>query len=468
LAFCFLVFASAEESDVLTLDTDNFDETISENEFVMVEFYAPWCGHCKKLAPDYEKLATLLRQEGSPAKVAKIDATEHSGPAGQYGVRGYPTLIFFKNGNQIKYEGGRTVDEMKVFINKKSGPASRFLATRAEHDAAIKGDVIVAYVEDEESTEFKNWMRAATSGQLEDFALAHVHDKSIAGDLNGKVVIYKAGDEKLVFEDDKITKTKLVSWITTEGYPLAEEIGQPVWQRATNNKGKLAVIFVDSADKEQMDLVKTLAKQYKGKISFSFAPTATQKQLAERWGASGQYFPTGVYADFADGNPTIYVFDEETESRFDATSGARFLDQAMAGTYKSFLKSEPLPTQSGPVNVLVGKNFEQVAFDDSADVFVEFYAPWCGHCKKLAPTWDELAENFKDFTHLKIAKIDATANALPPAVKVSGYPTLIYFPAGNGGNTQIPYNGERDLESLTKFIIEKSTKPIDLAGKQDL
>jgi len=64
--------------------------------FVISLIIGSQCGHCKKLAPDYEKLATDLKKAGSPAVIAKIDATEHSGPSNTYGVRGYPTLIFFK------------------------------------------------------------------------------------------------------------------------------------------------------------------------------------------------------------------------------------------------------------------------------------------------------------------------------------------------------------------------------------
>ena len=60
---------------------------------------------------------------------------------------------------------------------------------------------------------------------------------------------------------------------------------------------------------------------------------------------------------------------------------------------------------------------------------IKFYAPWCGHCKKLAPTWDKLAEELKDVKNVEVGKFDATANEFP-GVEVRGYPTLKLYVAG--------------------------------------
>lgn len=79
--------------------------------------------------------------------------------------------------------------------------------------------------------------------------------------------------------------------------------------------------------------------------------------------------------------------------------------------------------------------------DETKDVLVEYYAPWCGHCKSLAPIYDELALKLKENTNLVIAKMDATANEVE-GVNIKGFPTIIFYPKADKKNP-ITYDGER-------------------------
>lgn len=119
-----------------------------------------------------------------------------------------------------------------------------------------------------------------------------------------------------------------------------------------------------------------------------------------------------------------------------------------------------LVTMDGNVVVLTGSNFHKV-IDGSKPALVEFYAPWCGHCKRLAPTYEELGEAFaQSRDEVIIAKVDADAHRdLGGEFGIQGFPTIKWFPKGvTTADGVEDYRGGRDLDSLTKFVREKSGK----------
>jgi len=134
-----------------------------------------------------------------------------------------------------------------------------------------------------------------------------------------------------------------------------------------------------------------------------------------------------------------------------------FIVMTDVGDAKPKIKSQPVPKKSsGPVTVVVGKTFEKLVLDNSKDVLIELYAPWCGHCKSLEPIYRDLAKRFKDVKQLVIAKMDATANDLPEPYTASGYPTIYFAPVGKK-SSPVSYSGDRSLKDLEKFIRDHAT-----------
>ena len=114
---------SKVESDVVHLTTDTFDQFISENPSVLVMFYAPWCGHCKAMKPEYMEAATALKGDAVSGVLAAVDATIEQPLAERYGVKGFPSVKYF-GGGQLRYEYGygRTKDDLVEFMMEPKAP----------------------------------------------------------------------------------------------------------------------------------------------------------------------------------------------------------------------------------------------------------------------------------------------------------------------------------------------------------
>jgi thioredoxin domain-containing protein 5 len=233
---------------------------------VIVKFYAPWCGHCKRLAPIWDKFAA----EEDRFQVAKVDCTIHKSVCTDEGVRGYPTLKLFIDGESQKYQGARTIAELTKFVEDAAG------------------------------------------------------DKLGVGAAAAKKSTYDADDDD---DDDK---------------------------------------------------------------SDAAIPPAASKDL---------------------------------------------------------------PAEDGKVLVLTNDNYDD--FTKAGIFLVEYYAPWCGHCKRLAPTWDQLATEAVG-QGFRIAKVDCTVEKdVATKEGVRGFPTIKLLHDGKAVDT---YRDERSVPAFISFVNEYKLK----------
>ncbi|KAK3937667.1 protein disulfide-isomerase erp38 [Diplogelasinospora grovesii] len=157
--FAGLAAVVAAKSAVLDLIPDNFDSVVLKSgKPTLVEFFAPWCGHCKNLAPVYEELASAFEFAKDKVQIAKVDADAERSLGQRFGVQGFPTLKFFdgKSDKPTDYNGGRDLESLSAFITEKTGvkskkkltpPSSVVMLTDSNFKKNIGGDknVLVAF-----------------------------------------------------------------------------------------------------------------------------------------------------------------------------------------------------------------------------------------------------------------------------------------------------------------------------------
>merc|ERR1711966_135023 len=168
--------------------------------------------------------------------------------------------------------------------------------------------------------------------------------------------------------------------------------------------------------------------------------------------------PAVVIADMRGGSMKKYIFEGKVNTAEVKTWMQSFFDGKISPKLKSAEPSEE--DLKGDVKVVTGKSFADIVIDNKKDVLVEFYAPWCGHCKALEPKYNELGAAFAGVDSVTIAKMDATENEIDyPGVDVKGFPTLLFFPGND--KTPVAYDGARETEAMISYIQKHATTPID-------
>ncbi|XP_066581496.1 thioredoxin domain-containing protein 5 homolog [Prorops nasuta] len=348
---------------------DNFaDEIKKKNHFVM--FYAPWCGHCQRLGPTWEQLAEMLNEDDSNIRIAKVDCTIDGPLCSEHDVTGYPTLKFFKVGEEkgIKFRGTRDLPSLTTFINEQQGST--------------------LYVQDINSSppEAVNGLLELTENNFNDRVATGHHFVKFYAPWCGHC-------QKLA----------------------------PTWEELANslkNDNSISISKVDC----------TQHRSVCGQFDIKGYPTLL-------------WIEDGKKIDKYTGQRNHEELKLYVETMLDKSAEKEaFKDENRDGSTQSVLS-------------LTGDSFNHGI--EKGVTFVKFFAPWCGHCKRLAPTWESLGKKFLSNGNVNIVKVDCTLDVskkLCNEQEVDGFPTLFLY---RDGKKISEYNGSRNLDDLYDFVMNQ-------------
>jgi protein disulfide isomerase family A protein 3 len=361
-------------------------------------------------------------------------------------------------------------------MRSESGPSAKELKSAAEIEKFLSSNdaVVLAYISSGNEKLKELYIKVA-DGLKEDLSLAYVHDESLFGNNKDKVVLHRPKRLHNKFEPEFLV------FDATDAKELRESIQNNihglVGHRTTGNtanfRGPLLTVYYDvdyvknpkGSNYWRNRILKTVTNQMdkiKSKLNFAIASVSEFAGELTEFGLESEDRKTPVAA-IRDEKSRKFVLKDFSLENFE-----KFVLDFLNDKLEPYMKSEEIPADnSQPVKVVVGKNFDEIVNDESKDVLIEFYAPWCGHCKKLSPIYDELAAKLKDESEITIAKMDATANDVPAPYDVKGFPTIYFAPKGSKKNPKA-YNGGRELDDFVKYLAQESTNPLkgfDRKGK---
>lgn len=440
------------------------------------------CGHCKRLKPEYAKAAELLKNDDPPIALAKVDCTEGGKKTcEQFSVSGYPTLKIFKNGAVSQdYNGPREAAGIVKYMRAQVGPASKDLPTLDAYETFLKVNEAAVVGLFKAESDLKGEFLKYSDKMREKLRFGHSSAAPVLekqGETDA-ILLFRNPQLANKFEPDFVKFTgknvaDLTEFVKVNLHGLA---GYRTRESAQDFKNPLVVAYygVDYAKNPKgtnywRNRILKVAKEFAGKLNFAVSSKDDFQHELNEYGYDYTGDKPVILARGAKGEK--YILKDE----FSVESLQKFATDLLAGNLEPYIKSEPVPEKNdAPVKVAVAKNFDDVVINNDKDTLIEFYAPWCGHCKKLTPIYDEVAEKLKD-EEVALVKLDATANDVPPTFDVRGFPTLYWLPKDKK-DSPVRYEGGREVNDFIEYIAKHATNELKgfnrsgkpKAGKEEL
>ena len=459
LALVFAAAAAAEVKNGITVLTDDsFDGFAAKHAAFGLVVYAPWCGHSRELLPKLERVA---RELGDKLPLAKVDGTEAEALATRLDVKGYPTVFFVRDGRPHAYSEAHEAAPIKQWLQQRAYPPVKALGTAAElAEFAKKGResgaklaaVLFGSAGTPEHAAFLDVAGGASFPcALADPALAASEGQT--GLAAPALVLYTSfdGGRAVLSGAGELTAEGMARFVKTESLPLVVPYTKEVEAAVFGGDVRTHLLVLYTGAPPPASALEPAAKRLRGTVVFCLIDAAKHADVADFFDAGRGGALGGVWS----GTPAALAFRLSTGVKYlhrgalEAEAVGAFLDSVLAGKEAPFVRSQPEPAQSGPVVELVGSTFRGAVDDGEKDVLVQFYAPDCGHCAKLKPTYLQVAEHFASDGEIVVAQIDATVNDVL-GFEPEGYPTIVFYPKVN--KRGVEYDGSRDAHDIIQFV----------------
>mmetsp|Transcript_153161 Transcript_153161/g.267618 ORF Transcript_153161/g.267618 Transcript_153161/m.267618 type:complete len:692 (-) Transcript_153161:327-2402(-) len=396
---------------VQLLTGSNFAQVVlDENKHVMVMFHAPWCEHCKTFTPEYNKLASIYKDE--PEIVfGKIDGTVYDKIQKKYGVDSYPTLLWFPKDQKygLVCEEERTKQKLLDYVNKKTGAQRAISGRLLPHVGRMKElDQLVMALEDDKEVDL-----AALAIVIEDRVGAIYVDRPESAYIKIYSSIIRGMQTKNYLEDEK---DRLESRLLDDDVDAA---------MAKHMQTMLNILpAFGSLQKLNVKALRAIAKQHGVDLSDAVEKADIRKAV-ERAVAMGADRMAKV-TDTEDRCATL-VADEMLAAEKKARRKAEMKRKDEVRREQKLRMNEV--EKNSAVMKLTDKTYFDTVSNINKDVFVEIYAPWCEACRNFFHTWEEVAMDLQTKEDVIIAKLDAEENQKTKHdLGVTDFPTFMWYP----------------------------------------
>ncbi|CCW70112.1 unnamed protein product [Phytomonas sp. Hart1] len=442
-------------AEVVVLTSENINGTIGKDGLTFVKFYAPWCGHCQKAAPEFSKASDILKDT---ATFAELNCDDEKETCARFEIDGFPKFMIFQKGVKVSdYDGPRTASAMANFAKAYLAPDTTSVNSNEEFENAKNENPKICLIK----TKSNETDLAKSIGEIilkykSTFHFVLVTDEKVSPDDSMEsITVYRKDDDKEVFDGD-LNSEALINFLDKASIMFIGSLTPetiPLYSKLARDKVGILLLGQEKTEEHVAD-IRSVAKKYRNDIIFIGVESETNEVSRNIGLPSDTVFPAFVITS----QSSIYA--HPTDIQANSRTIGDFIEKHLKGEVNPLIRSQPIPkepTKDG-LTTLVGKTLDSY-LKEGKDMLIYIYAPSCGHCQKFHPVYDEFAKAYGS-DDLIIGKIDATANDFNRTLfNVTGYPTVCFIPAKS--NEAIYYNGDRTVDDLASFVKEHMKGPAE-------
>lgn len=454
------------EDGLLVLTDQTFQCAEDTYDFLFVLFVADWCGMCSMTLNYLKDELPALKKEYPNIGFAKIEATFYREYYNKYDANGYPTVLLISKGHKIQeYAGTKTFLAIGQWLNEKTLP-SVIPVDSMEMFNKIKNSPfklpMVAYF----GYDFNelNDLEKYSNENLKRFRFIKIKNQDLMNQLNRKprqVTLFKTFDEPEVSiygsDQNPLTYETYKKFFDTYSHLLviSEERSVKDIIFSPEKSGLIFIYEMESSLPSLSPIIEEVALQTRDKLQTAYVPV-NRTSMFRRFDKTINIttLPSVVLANFMHNNSCLLDITDESVI-YNANSLINYVNSWYEGTV-DLSNCREIPNDLGkPVRNLNEEQFERDVLRSRETVFVKFYAPWCGHCKKFEPEFIKLAKHMESYSmKIKFVEVDATVNKIK-GVDIRHYPTLMLYKAGKKHHP-IEYKGNRSFGDLVRFLLQNN------------
>ena len=491
-----------KRGNALLLSELTYEEALNEYQYMFIQAFAEWCSTCKRVEVELHKVIDYFENNIDTPNIGfgMIYGTYNRNFMQKFNVPGYPYLALFSGNIKIKeYVEEFKYENIVPWIRKFIYPTIQEIKDELTFNIILNNkDIskVIAYYGNDKNT----------LNILEKSALSHpkytfikVLNKTLMKLVNAKendIVLYKNFDDLNNTLNIPIDYEKTEKFIDKYSHKLFKPFNLKKGRKIFSKKRNLLLFMMKNRKEKNIEEEKereNICKELRDKVQC--ITTIYDEKEIERYqkilntpkrkedpynnyphqiieedqfeNNQNMQFLIDLYTSLQIKNNTeteIFLFDfsNKISYAYNIENNEKKILTFMKNWYENKLDNKtikiklPSSIKNNVIKTNVDK-FDRDVINNNFDVLVKFYAPWCGHCKRLAPIYDKLANFYSEKNkRIKFVEVDATTNEIPGFI-IEGYPTIYLFKR-NDKSHPVLYTGEDNYGDISKFIDEEIRK----------